>query len=104
MPIQLTTVFAVGDFDTDDYQHVRVVSFTLHSVQNFIEVECQYGNTVNGVWVGGTKAPEVHKIEGADYAAMVAKLPQGGETIYQAAGREIYQWLIDQGKYVGTLV
>lgn len=105
MPIQLTTPYATGDFDETDYAEVRVVSFTLNSVDNFIEVECQHGNTVSGAWEGGLKAPEIYRIEGADYAAMVAEMPGGGETIYQAAGREIYEWLIaNVPAYAGTIV
>lgn len=105
MPIQLTTPFAVGDFDSADYAQVRVVSFTLHSVKNHIEVEVQHGNTVDSAWVGGRKAPAVHLIEGADYLAMVTEMPGGGETIYQAASREIYEWLIaNVPAYAGTIV
>jgi len=117
--ILLTTPFNPGDLDTGTYERVRIISFNLDSVGKRLSLTCQYGNYVNEVWVAGI-APQQHFYifnlpDGYDgegelipanpaYDDMIAQFPAEGETIYQGAARELYQWLLDNEHFAGTIV
>jgi hypothetical protein len=57
---------------------------------------CRYG-------VNGAVDEELFKIFDADYTTITEALPTMGETGYAALYRNLYQWLIDEGHYVGTV-
>jgi len=119
MPLILSTPKNTGDLDpnTSEYGEVKIVRFVHDAVRYRIELRCQYGNTVSGSWVPGILPFESHVIRNipetidennqpvpADpqYYTMVTQMPNEGETIYVAAGRELYEWLIGEGVYSGT--
>ena len=183
MPISLTTSKQTGDLDAaGPYAEVKVIDFRLSSVQEIIELHCQYGNTVSGKWVGGISAGgakdayyyvkddeagtalaatytwdgtttvlsgDTSEVSVDDrimldsddqwfkvtavttnvsvtidaggltiptgatassrkrmqYTDTVLSLPtSGSELIYDGAARVLYQWLLDEGHYIGTIV
>jgi hypothetical protein len=108
MPIALTTAKDPGDMDVTTYGEVKIVTFSLWPNLNMIDITTEYGNTVAGEWVRsnlGMAAQNQFRVEGSDYAAMVTALSlDGDEPIYVGAARVLYQWLLDAGHFVGTIV
>ena len=109
MPIQLTTSITTGDIDPNGpYTQVKIVRFMLDSVQKVVELQCQYGNT-DGEWVPGVNAGatsiKYFYITGEDYTTIVATESAAAEEIYyDKVAETLYQWLIDNEHYVGTIV
>lgn len=119
--IQLTVPFNPGDLDVAVYERVRIVSFELDSVAKRIHISCEYGNYSEDdqLWTGGIAPrrnffiqnhPERIDDNGnvvpgtTEYTDMLLKVPLEGETVYGAAGRELYIWLLTKGHFSGTLV
>jgi hypothetical protein len=104
MPIQLTTAFNPGDLDTVTYTQVKITKVYLSLDSKSFEIRCQYGNTVETAWVKGVVDDRNFNISGTDYDTLIAATPEAEETTYDAAARELYQWLLDNDKFVGTIV
>jgi hypothetical protein len=106
MPLLLTTPLNPGDLDeAGPYTHLKIDWFAMLVPQNMIELVVSYG-TMNGqTYTKGAASPvRKYEVRDADYVTMVQKLPGEGETIYAAAGRELYEWLIAKGYAAGTIV
>lgn len=110
MPINLATPFNPGDLDpqwsVSGYQEVMISSFKLDLYRKTIDITCDYGNTVSGVFVKGV-VPSKHILiadsgDNLHYTNMTMEMPEAGETIMQAAGRELYTWLLVNGYFVGS--
>ena len=112
------------------YTQVKIIGFTLAPDQKELYFHTQYGDTVNEVWAPGaadTKStfyirnipeymtdPEtlIPADPAFDILMMSARAgagdelvpSDGGFSIYTAAARNLYEWLIAEGKYVGTIV
>jgi hypothetical protein len=106
MPIQLTTAKSVGDLDTNDYTHVKVTLYRHDLQNNQIHLTVQHGYMDGGSFVVGERAEsQVVVIEGADYGTLMASLPtDGNEKLYDGVARILYQYMIDQAIFVGTIV
>jgi hypothetical protein len=110
MPIQLTSSYSVGAVDPNSpYQQVKVLQFTLHPAGRLIELSVQLGNTVDGSWAAGMaiedKTVKRFRIIGADYDTLVASASAAaGEVYYDKVAQKLYQWLIDNGHFAGTIV
>lgn len=121
MPILLTSSIQTGDLDTSGpYLHVKITDLILDTINKKITVTCFHGNDSGGIWTQGIKArdrfaikniPAVLDEDGVEitpadpqYDTIIAIMPGAGETIYQAASKQLYQWLLDKGHYVGTIV
>lgn len=110
MPIQLQTPFNIGAADPNSpYSQVKILEFTLRPTLHQIRLLTQYGNTVGGVWVSGVGVSNItvreYVINDGDYSTMVASASAGaGEVYYDKVSGLLYQWLLDQGHYAGTIV
>lgn len=125
MPLQLTTPVSVGGLDPDaaggEYDQIRIENLEFDFVRKKIGLRCVYGNTVSGDWVSGKKEmrigvqnQEAAYDENGDiiagtsstaYDDVVALLPVDDTTpLYTQVGDTLYQWLIDQGYFVGSVV
>ena len=129
MPIQLTTPKSVGDLDpgapSGQYNQAKIVAQTLKTEEKQIMITVQVGNTVDGSWRKGVMPQQTYTImNGADhedpehpgdpnyiipgvpdYDNLVSELPANTtDPIYDHAAKALYQYLIDQGLYVGTIV
>lgn len=110
MPLQLTTPFDSGNFDTVDYEYVKIVEFTLNTSKKFIKIVCEYGNIVDDVWTHSDMSPtQIHIIadtlEDSHFSDLVSTTPPDTtSSIYDHAATKLYQWLIDQDVYSGTIV
>lgn len=100
--ITLTTAFNPGDLDTTTYSKVRITRYIMNTVENWISLTVEYGNYTNSQWTKGVAPEKNFTIQGSDFATLVVKAPQNGETIYEAAARELYNYLIDKGYFIGT--
>lgn len=109
MPIQLTTPFATGALDPGGpYQKAKIAVFSVHVEARLIEIVVHYGNVVDGAWIPGMLVPGVtvktFRIEGSAYDALVAQTSAGaGELYYDKVAGALYQWLLDNGHYAGTV-
>jgi len=131
MPIQLTTPFTFSPGHgkpAEMYAQVKIVEFVCAIEEKSLRMRVQYGNTVGGVWQPG-KADQALFIAAdapaqllngeqipatSDYTALVvASLAKAADVVaagaqgyncYVATARELYEWLIEQGHYEGTVV
>lgn len=106
MPILLTTPYDPGDNNPGvTYPRAKITGFS-HS-NGVIGFGVTYGDLVDGVpgtWERGTGSPaKSFTIEGADYSAMVAEVATAGEKIYDEVARVLYEWLISEGHFAGSI-
>jgi len=109
MPIALTTAYNPGDNDPNKtYPQAKIISYNIDIIYKSIHVLCQYGNTVDSVWVRGAGAPDKgFSIVGQAFLDIIAELPEEGETVYETVSRVLYEYLLDEdveGHFVGTIV
>ena len=102
MPLNLTTAVDPGDLDNTTYSQVKIISMYHNPITSEINVICEYGNTVSDSWVRGVSQPRSYTISGSDYASLLAEMPDEGETVYLAAARVLYEWLVTKEYYAGT--
>lgn len=94
MPLQLTTPKSTGDLDSQATSYTQVRILGVEWDANRILIKCQYGNTVDGVWIGGIERKFPHKIAGDEYAAFLT----ANAATYQAAKTSLYNQLVAAGK------
>lgn len=99
MPIVLTSAHTPGGLYTD----AHIINFALDAAGKEIKLTVIYANTLNGVLVPASENPRTFIITGAAYDTLVAKMAAENITIYDAAAIELYQWLVDNGHYPGTI-
>ena len=110
MPIQLTTPYAVGDMDVGSpYSQVKILQLNMNVEGGLIDLVVQHGNTVASVWVPSVaiedKTVRRFRITGTDYDTLVASQSAAvGEVYYDKVAEKLYQWLLDNDHYVGTIV
>lgn len=111
MSIQLTTPLSVGDLDGNSpYQEAKIIDFKLFSADKRMELVVQLGNTIAGKWTPpvlsmGTITVKRFEISDTDYDTLVATQSLAvGEVYYQKVSEALYQWLLDNGHYVGTII
>lgn len=106
--IQLATSYNVGDVDPNGpYTHVKILRFSADLEHQRIHFSTQMGTMSGDDFVKGIRAKgstvQNFDIDHDDYLAIVAKTTSAqGVLIYDEVARELYQWLIDKGHYVGT--
>ena len=113
MPIQLTSPIQTGSLDSNGpYTQVKVIGVGLDVLKRRIDLICQYGNTVDGVWVGGLETvsnrsvtikdeDETHH----DFTDITANESEdAGEVYYDRESEILYQYLIDKDIFIGTIV
>lgn len=116
MPIQLTTAFNPGDLDPGkQYTHLAIRHLE-HSLDNqTIRLICKYGVLEEGSFVAGAMSPtKTHLIQdeptadppGTDYTDLVATQVVSGDVddlVYDVNAKHLYQYLLDNGEYAGTI-
>lgn len=117
MELLLTTPV---DVDAVSCTKVKIIAATVDYRGDFIRMECQFGNTSGSDWVESSRV-DAHVIrdvaqvgESGDdwYVAPTTKLndfkttssSNNGEMSYDAIERSLYQYLIDEAIYPGTIV
>jgi len=91
MPITLTSPYAPGG----SYVEAHITSFSLDPIGREVKLSVIYGNTVNGVVVPSDDNARSFTISGPAYDTLIAIQAAGNITIYDAAAKELYQWLKD---------
>ena len=118
MPILLTTPYNPGSLDKEPYTHVRMLSFTLKTDEQAIEIACVHGYYQGKTFVECVRVPEktfrtfrlVDSVQPDgkavnDYTGLVTKAPKNStDSLYKLSGDELYQHLIDKGHYAGTVI
>ena len=110
MPIQLTSPLSVGTIDVNSpYQQVKILQINLLSAVKRIELTVQHGNTINGTWTPGRAIEgttvQRFKILDSEYDTLIAAKSAGADEVYyDKVGALLYQWLLDEEHYVGTIV
>lgn len=106
MPLQLTTEKTVGDLDTNTYTHAKITLYRHDLQTNQIHITVEEGWIDTGEFIPGKFSdPKVYLIEGAEFAAIAPSLPTSGtELLYDGVARVLYQHLIDNEGYAGTIV
>lgn len=119
--INLTTAFNPGDVDSGkSYTHVKIVEFRAHIEKKQITIISQLGYLDGGEWIAGLIEPKIFVVSNGKVVQAYTDLVVGSTAlqtdvadpgpppvseynVYAAAGRNLYQWLVDTGKYVGTV-
>jgi hypothetical protein len=122
MALQLTTAIDVGVLDVHDYTHVKIQNCNLDAKNKSIQFNTSEGYMSSGVFQRGMQSRdknfEIYNrpakgIEGQE--GYVAADPQYdnlvgdiyGEAnvlLYDSVASTLYQWLIDNGHYIGAIV
>ena len=107
MPLLMTVPITVGETDTADYTHLKIVSFSMDLESGSFSVRLVPGYLINGVFTTGiardTKAlPTVNGFFTLSGAAFQQFMQQHGAT-YTAVRNGLYQWVIDNIR-AGTIV
>jgi len=101
MPWQLTTPVDVGSLDVANYDQLKIVRMThVASGAQRVEVQIEYGRTVDNQWVRGMDPvgkTTYFIISGADYDNLVTHISNDSELTYEAVKRGLYEWLSANG-------
>lgn len=116
MPILLTTAFDPGDLDPGkSYTHVKIVHLEHDVGGGSIRMICKRGYLDGGDFVPGAVSPTmVHQVQdqpsleppGTDYTSLVSETVVSGDVgglVYDVNAQHLYQYLLDQGAYAGTI-
>jgi len=123
MPLQLTSAIQVGDLDVENYTHVQISSFlfdrrksciTLEVVEGYLDeddnfVEGKHSRPskflIKDLPQEGTEGEDRYSPADPQYSTMVGGTNgESGELVYNTVANALYQWLIDNGHYAGTIV
>ena len=124
MPILLTTPYALPaslEYPAETYNEVKISMFAIELDSQHVHINCRYGNTVDGVWMQGRATPipityEEHdpRVDGegevvaavTDYSELVytATTSAVGLSLYTEVKNSLYQKLIDEGNFPGTII
>ena len=110
MPIQLTSSVTIPGEVGNPYTHVRVKSLQVDIDGSALQFNVAYGKYNNSVWEWTTRLPPTPFIlldndAGPAFTNFVSShVTNTNELTYDAVARGIYEWLLDNNKYVGTLV
>lgn len=106
MPIQLTTAISVGDLEAGSLTHVKITRFAVDVQNGEIDLIVTFGRIVESAFVPtGVKRPDQFCIRGADYTSIVAATASAqGAILYDEVATNLYQWLIDNNHFAGTIV
>jgi len=126
MPLQLTTPKSTGDLDlsalNNAYGEIKIIKQDIDVTNKVISLSIEYGNTVNDIWIQGILPPQEFKIRNmpaqydlleppneivpaiAHYDILISQLPTDANiSIYNNVAVALYQWLIDNGYFSGTI-
>lgn len=114
MPILLDIPFNPGDNDPGvTYTHVAIVRFAAFlNEPSFLEVYTTYGTVdEDGVFIPAANArtdkiiiADNDKLDTTDFTTLKNAMPIPGLPTYHSVGAQLYQYLIQKGKYAGTIV
>lgn len=109
MPIQLTTAISGGDFESGSLTHAKINFFAI-SVQNqVINFRVQLGRIVEDQFQAAqllhSGTVRDFEITGEDYSTIVAATASAqGAILYDEFAAALYQWLLDNSHFVGSIV
>lgn len=100
---------------------VKIILFTVDIIASYLDIEAQYGNTVEGIWQASDAPTESYRVANwpevinpydpensqpanPEYNILVGTslTSATGVPIYGEVSDGLYQWLLDKGHYVGT--
>jgi len=130
--ILLTTPFDASGIDPShpSYTHIKIMWMNWDARTSVISVGAYHGYLDGGDFVSGVEIPKVTVKQSQcynihvgptqaeldidpnagetvtpNYDTMVSKLTSDiGVLVYEEVARELYQWLLDESMYVGTIV
>ena len=107
---------------SETYNEVKILTYRPWTTKGKLEIVTTYGNTVNGAWVNGkthqriilvknTEAETDGEVEltPADPAydnfvgSVFVTQEDVGKLLYGVVSDDLYQYLIDEGHYAGTV-
>lgn len=108
--IQLTTPYDPGSLDPGkSYTHVQIKAFHFSLRNQEIELEVEYGYKENSVFTSGKTKVQRHHIKDnalagtMHWSALVATVGIAGKSVYRQVGEGLYNHLVDEGIYPGTV-
>jgi len=110
MPIQLTTAISGGDFEPSPLTHAKIVFFATNLIDSLIEIRVMLGSVANGNFIPaqiqnfGTTV-KAFTISGSDYTTLIATTASAqGVILYDEVAEKLYQWLLTNNHFAGTIV
>lgn len=119
MPLQLTSPISTGDLSDNSLTHVKVNRFRVDVEHKRLEFGVRFGYYEGASWVEGEYQPRVRHTfiirdgtpeEGDDEAMAFTDLMNAStplnleERHYDGVARSLYQWLIDNDHFEGSIV
>ena len=123
MPILLDTPFQFSpghNKPIETYNEVKIVKFAVDIAISELHLLIQYGNTVSGVWVAGQAqinsvfvenledrvdgGVEIPAFPAYDILVGTSVTTGTGISLYNDVAQNLYQYLIDQEIYEGTII
>lgn len=109
--ILLTTPYDPGDLDTQSYTHVQIRRFGLDLRRKAIDLEICYGYLDSGNFVEGKSVAKRMLIKDrpnrtpatTHFTDLIATMGVDSKTVYDQAAEGLYNHLISEGLYPGTL-
>jgi hypothetical protein len=107
--IQLNTAISVGDADEYSYSHVKIQKLTFDTLEKRATLKVMAGHILDseftpGIIIRGTTQQTV-RIEGDDFLALAgAKTTAADVLIYDELSDALYNYLLTEGLYSGTVV
>jgi len=103
MPITLTTSISTGDIDTSNYDTVKITTVNIDVLTSRLGFGTKKGYMDSGNFVPGKIDAEWFDVPDDDLTAMKAVEATTDETWWDHNARVLYQWLLDEGHYVGSI-
>lgn len=103
MPITLTTPKDVGDLDTSDYTTVKIIDVNTNSEKRAVRFTHLLGYMDGDDFVHGKLPKEMVELIGDDINPIVSVMGAADENLWDHGARAGYQYLLDQGIYVGSI-
>lgn len=123
MPFLLTTAISPGDLEDFNYDRIKIVNFGLKTELKRVTFTIEYGTVQDNMWTTGRFQPAgfpkeymIHDInnqvdgsgealpDSTDFTDMMTSLPSDAEELlYDGVSRILYQWLIDNDHFDGTI-
>lgn len=103
MPLTLTSAIDMGDADANDYTTVKITNLDILVESGRLYFNCAKGYLDGGNFVAGLLQPERFEVSGDAFTAMKAVAATTDESWWDHSARVLYQWLLDEEHFVGSI-
>jgi hypothetical protein len=106
MPLQLTTEINVGDLNSHNITHAKIINFRCLLEDNLLDFDLAYGHLDGESFVRTDLKPkQSYQIVGDEFIELVGSTHGAADVlVYDTIANVLYQWLIDHSILAGTVI